>query len=92
MSFPSNIHPVDELAAIRAEIKGLEAREALLRADLLATNDDGREGIEWRAFIQASTRETLDKAALMAALGRDNLEPFLKKTEIRTLKLAKREG
>lgn len=92
MTALTNIHPVDELAAIRAEIKALEAREALLRTSLLATNDAGREGGEWRAFVITSTRETLDKAALVAILGQDTLEPFMKKTESRTLKIAKREA
>lgn len=92
MSYPSNIHPADELFALRAQIKALTDREAQLRETLLDTNDAGREGAEYRAFVIPSTRETLDTKAITLALGREVIEPFLKKSQIKTLKLAKREG
>jgi hypothetical protein len=92
MSFPSNIHPADELFALRAQIKALQDRESELRDALMETNDAGREGAEYRAFIIPSTRETLDKAAITLALGKDVIEPFLKKSLVKTLKLAKKDA
>jgi hypothetical protein len=86
-----NITAVDELAAIREEIKQLETREATLRAFLLNGSDDDRDGKQYRAFIQESKRETVDKASMIAALGRDVVEPFIKTTAVKTLKLAKKE-
>ncbi len=90
MNLP-NIHPVDELAAIREEIKLLEAREAMLRADLLAGTDDDRNGKQYRAIIQTSTRKSIDTAAITAALGEEAVAPFMKKTDVRSLKVALKE-
>lgn len=92
MTFPSNIHPADELFTLRAQIKALQEREAELRDALLASNDAGREGAEYRAFVIPSTRETLDKTAITLALGKDVIEPFLKRSEVKTLKLAKKDA
>lgn len=85
MNLP-NIHPVDELAALREEIKQMQAREDQLRAELLKDGAD-LSGKQWQAVIQPSTRETVDKAALIAELGRDAVLPFLKTTKIRSVKL-----
>lgn len=90
MSLP-NIHPVDELAALREEIKVLEAREDVLRASLMAGSEEDRCGKQYRAFIQTSTRETLDKASLVAAFGAEVLAPFMRKTDVKSLKVALRE-
>ena len=90
MNIP-NIHPADELAAIREEIKQLQDRESDLRALLLKASDADREGNEYRAFVIASKRESLDKAAIEAALGRDVIEPFIKSTNVQTLKTARKQ-
>ena len=81
-----NIHLVDELAALREEIKELQAREDTIRAELLKEGAD-LNGKQYQAFIQPSSRETLDKNALIAELGRKAVEPFLKTTQIRSVKL-----
>ena len=86
-----NIHPADELAAIREEIKILETREAQLRTHLMNTPED-REGRQYTAFIQSSTRESIDKPAIIAALGEDVVAPFIKKSAVQSLKLAKKEN
>jgi len=87
----TNIHPADELAAIREEIKLLEAREGDLRGRLLKGTDADREGDQYRAFIQSSNRKTIDTAAIIAALGEDVVAPFMKTTSFQTLKLAKKK-
>jgi hypothetical protein len=86
----ANLHPADELGAIRDAIKQLEAREAVLRAYLLDASNEERDGVNFTAFVQASVRETLDKPALIAAFGRDAIEPYIKASEVRSLKLARR--
>ena len=86
-----NIHPADELAAIREEIKQLEGREKDLREFLLNASDEDRDGKQYKAFVIASTRETIDKAAIVAALGREVVEPFIKASAVRTLKTARKE-
>ena len=90
MNIP-NIHPADELAAIREEIKQLQDRESDLRALLLKASDAEREGNEYRAFVLSSKRESLDKAAIEAALGRAVIEPFIKSTNVQTLKTARKQ-
>jgi hypothetical protein len=92
MNTITNVHPADELYALRAQIKVLQEREGELRDILLAGNDASREGDEYRAFVIPSSRETLDRKSIEAALGREVIEPFLKKTDIKTVKLAKKEG
>ena len=87
----TNIHPADELAAIREEIKILETREKILRDALVNGPDSERDGRNYRAFVQSSTRETLDKAAIIATFGEDVIAPFVKKSAVTTLKLAKKE-
>ena len=47
---PRNIPVPDALAAVRAEIKALETREAELKAALIA-DPDIREGVAWLAEI-----------------------------------------
>ena len=91
MSAHLNIHPADELAAIREEIKILEEREKVLRDALVNGTDEDRNGRQYRAFIAASTRESIDKAAITAALGEEVIAPFLKKVNVQSLKLAKKD-
>lgn len=89
MSIP-NIHPVDELAAIREEIKIMQDRESVLRTELLKEDAD-LHGKSYEAFIQPSNREVLDKNALIAEFGKDAMQRFIKTTHIRSLKLVPRK-
>ena len=92
MSEHLNIHPADELAAIREEIKILEEREKTLRDALVNGTEDDRNGRQYRAYIATSSRESIDKAAITAALGEEVIAPFLKKSSVQSLKLAKKEA
>lgn len=85
MNIP-NIHLVDELAGLRDEIKQLQTREDQIRAELLKDGAD-LNGKQYQAFIQPSSRETIDKNALIAELGKEAIQPFLRTTLIRSLKL-----
>lgn len=86
-----NSHPADELAQVRGQIKALEILEASLRAVLMSGTDEDRDGKDYRAFILISNRETVDKAAMIAALGREVVEPFIKTAAVKTLKVARKE-
>jgi hypothetical protein len=86
----TNIHPADELAALREEIRQMQERESELRNLLLADGAD-REGNQYMAFIQTSNRETVDKNALVAELGREAAARFLKTSIVRSVKLAPKE-
>lgn len=81
-----NIHPADELAAIREDIKQLQVREDELRAILLKDGAD-LNGDQYTATIQPSTRESVDKNALIAELGMEQVRRFLKSTLVRSVKL-----
>jgi len=83
-----NIHPADELAALREEIKIMQEREEILRSALMNGSAEEREGRQYTAYVQVSNRETIDKASLIAALGREVVEPFIKHSEVKSLKLA----
>jgi hypothetical protein len=91
MTIP-NIHPADELAALREEIKQLEKHETDLRNKLLGMSDAEREGDQYRAFVISSNRESLDKASLIAAFGREAIEPYIKTTAVQTLKTARKDS
>jgi hypothetical protein len=60
-----NIPIPDELAAVRAELKRLETREAELRALILAS-PDVREGASWLAEVKTVTQERTDLKELRA--------------------------
>jgi hypothetical protein len=55
----------DELAAVRAELKRLETREAELRALILA-NPDVREGAQWLAEVKEIETNRVDLKELKA--------------------------
>lgn len=81
-----NIHPADELAAVREEIAILEKRADQLRDALLAEGAD-LNGDMYTAFIQPNKRETLDRKAITEAFGEAAIAPFVKTTNYNTVKL-----
>ena len=81
-----NIHPADELSAVREEIKIMQGRADVLRDQLLADGAD-LNGDSYTAQIVPGVRETLDRAALTEAFGEKAIAPFLKKTNFKTVKL-----
>ena len=81
-----NIHPVDELAAVREEIKQLQARADELRDGLLEKDADLR-GDMYSAKLVASKRESLDKQALIEAFGEAVIAPYIKTTQFTTVKI-----
>ena len=64
MSIP-NLPVPDELAAVRAELKRLEAREVELR-NLLIAHPDIRTGASWLAEVQVTQRQTTDVKEMRA--------------------------
>jgi hypothetical protein len=81
-----NIHPADELAALREEIKQLTAHADGLRDQLLAEGAD-LKGDQYTANIVPGVRETLDRKALTEVFGEAALAPFIKRTSFKTVKL-----
>ena len=81
-----NIHPADELSAIREEIKQMQERADELR-DMLLTEGADLKGDMYTANIVPGVRETLDKKALIEAYGEKAIAPFIKKTTYQTVKL-----
>ena len=81
-----NIHPADELAATREEIKIMQGRADELR-DMLLAEGASLEGDQHTAVIIPGSRETLDRKALEETFGADVIAPFLKKTSFKTVKL-----
>lgn len=82
-----NIHPADELSAVREEIKILEKRADELRDWLLAAGEPERKGDQYTANVIPGTRETLDRKAITEAFGEAAVAPFVKKTVYATVKL-----
>ena len=81
-----NIHPADELSAVREEIKILTNRADELRDQLLAEGAD-LKGDQYTAAIIPGVRETLDRKAITEAFGEAAIAPFVKATNFKTVKL-----
>jgi len=81
-----NIHPADELSAVREEIKILTNRADELRDLLLAEGAD-LNGDQYTAAIIPGIRETLDRKAITEAFGEKAVAPFVKATNYKTVKL-----
>jgi hypothetical protein len=81
-----NIHPADELSAVREEIKILTNRADELRDRLLAEGAD-LHGDQYTAAIVPGVRETLDRKAITEAFGEAAVAPFVKSTHFKTVKL-----
>ena len=65
MSDRPNIPVPDELAAVRAQIKALETREAQLK-QILLTDPSARTGASWIAEVKTVTQERTDIKELRA--------------------------
>ena len=81
-----NIHPADELAALREELKILSNREDVLRKKLLAEGAD-LKGDQYTAVLLPQKRESLDKNAITEAFGEEAIAPFVRSTSYTTVKL-----
>lgn len=81
-----NIHPADELSAVREEIAILEKRGNELRDILMAEGAD-LHGDQYTAMIVPNKRETLDRKAITEAFGEEAVAPYVKTTRYNTLKL-----
>ena len=81
-----NIHPADQLSAVREEIKILTKQADALRDKLLAEGAS-LTGDQYTASIVPSVRETLDRKAITEAFGEKAIAPFIKKTKFKTVLL-----
>jgi len=81
-----NIHPVDELAAVREEIAILQGRADAIRDSLLADGAD-LTGDMHTARITEAKREIVDKKALIEAFGEKIIAPYLKTTSYKVVKI-----
>ena len=81
-----NRHPVDELAEIRAEMRKLDERERELRS-VIIEGSCGLQGDEFEANVSKTCSTRLDTAAVRKALGDEKLAPYLKPSEVMTVKV-----
>lgn len=81
---------VDELAKVKAQIAALQVQEKALTATLKATGMDRIIGTLHEATISLSERETVDTKALRADLGEDCIAPYLRVTQVETLRITAR--
>jgi hypothetical protein len=84
-----NIHPADELSAVREEIKILQDRADELRDEIMrmANEKESLKGDQYTANIIPGVRETLDRKAITEAFGEKAVAPFVKATSYKTVKL-----
>lgn len=85
----TNRHPVNELADIRAEMRRLKAREDEIRETILG-GSCGLSGDQHDADVHVTTTERVDTTALRKEMGLERLRPFLRKSEVRTIRISQR--
>ena len=91
-SMRSNLHPVDRLAVVRAEIASLEAEQERLRRYLIAHAED-REGADYTAHVVASSCAKLDLRGLVEAVGAEVVTRFTSRSRFPLVRLKpKRDG
>lgn len=83
----ANRHPSDEIADIRDQIAALKTRETQLRDALLTAELSDRIGEEWIAEIKESKSSRLDNDALRKHFGLEALQPFMRESVIKSIKL-----
>ena len=83
----ANRHPADEIADIRDQIAVLKTRETKLRDALLNAEQSERIGEEWIAEITQRKSTLLDKAALKKHFGLEALQPFMRESVTKSIKL-----
>ncbi len=78
---------VDELGLIKAQIAELQQKEKALADALKATGLNSFAGTFFDCSISRSERETVDTKALRADLGEELIKPYIKSTEVVSLRL-----
>jgi hypothetical protein len=83
----ANRHPADEIADIRDQITALKTRETQLRDALLTAEQTDRIGDEWIAEITQHKSNRLDNDALKKHFGLEALQPFMRATVTKSIRL-----
>lgn len=78
----ANRSDVDKLGDIRAEIRALEAEEAMLRERIIQAEQGKVVGDDYVATIKASERRILDSKAVLAWYGEQELARFMRTSEV----------
>lgn len=81
-----NVHPADELSAIREEIAILEKRGNQLR-EILMQDGASLRGDQYTAVVKPQKRETLDRKAIEEAFGAEAVAPYIKTTSYKVVSL-----
>lgn len=94
-----NMHPVDQLGHIKAQIADLEEQEKALREDILAMGKDEVEGDLFRATVSTASREGRDKAfkdrieeLVVEHLSRQFIAAHTTATAVRSVRVTARKG
>lgn len=85
----SNVHPVDRLAEVRAQIKFLEEMQDDLRAEIIRTGQT--IGDHMVASIQQQKRSVLDRAKLEAKFGKQAVAACCDVRDMTLVKLTPRK-
>jgi hypothetical protein len=86
----SNRHPADQMADVRGQIAELKEQEKNLREVLINAAELDRVGDDWIAKVSEQERHRLDRAALEDHFGADILQPFMRTSVARVLRLIHR--
>lgn len=82
---------VDELGALKASIADLTARETYLKQLIAGDGPGAHEGLDWRATVSVSVRETLDMEAVRAKLSPQFIRAHTRETEVTTVRVSARK-
>lgn len=82
-----NLHPVDELFAVRAEIAKLKAREEDLKKLVMDMAPRERFGRDAEASVSQSERSSIDTKALRAEMGDEWVDARSKVSTVTTIRV-----
>lgn len=84
-----NVHPADEWADVKSQLKPLLHLYRKLRAQLLAMPENERRGEAWTADVTSYTSVSFDRKPMERELGLEALRPFMRVKSYQRVDLVK---
>lgn len=90
----TNLHPVDALGALKAQITELEKQAKIFHAEIVAMGPGAHEGELFRATVSVAERESIDWQAIAAKFepSRQLVTAHTSAKEVTTVRVGSRNG
>jgi hypothetical protein len=88
----TNMHPVDALGSLKAQIADLEKAAKVYHAQIVAMGVGAHEGDIFRATVSVADRDTLDMVAVREKLSDQFIRAHTTTKEVTTVRVVARTG